>query len=42
MLILLLSCVHQTYNMNNVYYVHSILYLYPTSYHIMSLSYPDQ
>ena len=37
----LLSCAHQTHDMINVYHVHIISCLYPTPYHILSFSYPD-
>jgi len=37
----LLSCVHQTHDMINVYHVLIISYLYPTLYHILPISYHD-
>jgi len=39
MILCLLSCVYQTYDMIDVYPVYIISYHYPFSYHIISLSY---
>jgi len=39
MILCLLSCVHQTCDMINVYPVNIISYHYPVLYHILSLSY---
>ena len=37
----LLSCAHQTHDKINAYHVNIISFLYPTSYHILSISYAD-
>ena len=37
----LLSCVHQTHDVINVYHVLITSYLYLALHHIMSISYPD-